>query len=380
MFLPFVILTCLFICSINGFSPTIFFSDPVPLEFELPQMTSDRIVSTVIANVDGNDDPDAIIFYAMSTTTTQTRIKWHVVTSGASERIQSSANSWTQSYLLTQRRQPSLNHYSCSYSCGCGIYGCSTCWSSLTLFAHFQRNFAFASAQLNNNNLADVVMISADFDGHRDGYTTCPFRYQYHITWRVVVFRDFTQDGRVSTIRTSDGFSTGVTEWQSARTGDFPTALRVETDSSVCSGQSNHPHLATFLIRRARIHLCINAEAGSVFISSQNRYLPTSADAFATSTFFKVNSLWYSLIMNKNKQYFILPDSTSNSLTTRTLGTPATDSYMGIGAYDFNGDGVDDLWMLECPETGKCQYRHGIIYDPSIDSTGADSNYVNQYL
>ncbi|KAL0229268.1 hypothetical protein GEMRC1_013887 [Eukaryota sp. GEM-RC1] len=79
MFSSIVFLTCLFICSINAFSPTIFLSDHVPLEFELPQMTSDRIVSTVIANVDGNDDPDAIIFYVISTSSTQTRIKWHVV-------------------------------------------------------------------------------------------------------------------------------------------------------------------------------------------------------------------------------------------------------------------------------------------------------------
>ncbi|KAL0228800.1 hypothetical protein GEMRC1_013420 [Eukaryota sp. GEM-RC1] len=110
------------------------------------------------------------------------------------------------------------------------------------------------------------------------------------------------------------------------------------------------------------------------------RQLPTSADAFVTSTFFKVNSLWYSLIMNKNKQFYVLHDSTASLSVTRSLGTPATDSYMGIAAYDFDGDGVDDLWLLECPETGKCQYRHGLIYDSSIDSAGANSNYHNQYL
>ncbi|KAL0229003.1 hypothetical protein GEMRC1_013623 [Eukaryota sp. GEM-RC1] len=79
MFVPCFVATCLFFCSIYAFSPTIFLSDRVALEFDLPQMTSDRIVSTVIANVDGNDDPDAIIFYAIFTNSTHTRIKWHVV-------------------------------------------------------------------------------------------------------------------------------------------------------------------------------------------------------------------------------------------------------------------------------------------------------------
>ncbi|KAL0228820.1 hypothetical protein GEMRC1_013440 [Eukaryota sp. GEM-RC1] len=367
--------------------------------------------------------PDAIVFFAIGINSTHTRFAWRIVfditlgirmwegnagfypmrVTGASEHIQSNPN-WRgfgpQSHILGRRTQ---GQFSCSYSCNCrqvsyscncytNYWGnwvcstcccrtvCDTCWSYLTTHAHFQRNVAFASAELNNNDRPDVVMISADFDGHRDGYSTCPFSLNSHINWRLVVLQDFTEDGRSAATRTSDGFSSAPTNWQSSATGDYPTALRVDTDSSVCSGQSNHPHLATFLIRRARIHLCINADAGSVFMSSQNRYLPTSADAFATSTFFKVNSLWYSLIMNKNKQYFILPDSTANSLTTRSLGTPETDSYMAIAAYDFNGDGVDDLWLLECPETGKCQYRHGIIVDTSIDSSGGNSNYVNPYL
>ncbi|KAL0228798.1 hypothetical protein GEMRC1_013418 [Eukaryota sp. GEM-RC1] len=110
------------------------------------------------------------------------------------------------------------------------------------------------------------------------------------------------------------------------------------------------------------------------------RQLPTSADAFVTSTFFKVNSLWYNLIMNKNKQYYVLHDSTASLSVTRSLGTPDTDFYMGIAAYDFNGDGVDDLWLLECPETGKCHYRHGLICHSSIYSAGANSTYQNQYL
>ncbi|KAL0229466.1 hypothetical protein GEMRC1_014083 [Eukaryota sp. GEM-RC1] len=410
----FIFFFALFISLIAAFSPSLFLSDPVPLEFELQQMTSDRIVSTVIANVDANDSPDAIIFFAMSTSSTQTRIKWHVVyditlgvriwegnngfypmrnvTTGASEYASGNSNS----FLLSRRTQSRSCSWSCNCRTTCDDFGnchttCSTCRRTRHTYAQFQRNFAFASTDLNNNGIADVVVIAADFDGQNAAYSGCRYNYLYsrHLTWRVVVLRDFREDGTVTSTHSSDGWTTSISQWQSGITstqtssppvGEFPTALRVDTDSPVCSGQSNHPHLATFLIRRVRIHLCINAAGGNVFMSSQNRYLPTSADAFATSTFFKVNSLWYSLIMNKDKQYFVLPDSTANSLTTRSLGTPETDSYMAIAAYDFNRDGIDDLWLLECPETRKCQYRHGLIYDSSIDSIGGNSNYENQFL
>ncbi|KAL0228915.1 hypothetical protein GEMRC1_013535 [Eukaryota sp. GEM-RC1] len=74
-----VVISCLFVYTIDAFSPTIYLSDPVPLEFEFRQMLSDRIISTVIAHVDGNSSPDAIVFFAIATSSTQTRIAWRVI-------------------------------------------------------------------------------------------------------------------------------------------------------------------------------------------------------------------------------------------------------------------------------------------------------------
>ncbi|KAL0244610.1 hypothetical protein GEMRC1_008692 [Eukaryota sp. GEM-RC1] len=275
----------------------------------------------------------------------------------SSEHMNLGTTTSTQAaFWFSRRRSPTTGSHSCGYSCGCGYQCSTTCYSYISTLAHFQDGIAFATAHLNDNNRPDVIAISAKFDGSIDGYARCPWSYRFHVSWRIVVIRDFGIDGTISAshVRQGDGFFASISDWQASQSGNFPTALRVEPSSSSCGG--SHPHLAILFVRRVRLAICFNINAGS--LSETRRFI----------------------ILNKDKSWTLRADDSSSTIFSGSLGTPATDSYMAVGAYDFNNDGSDDLWLLECPSVSVRVFRHGIIADSWIDSEGRDGSYVNEYL
>ncbi|KAL0231183.1 hypothetical protein GEMRC1_010588 [Eukaryota sp. GEM-RC1] len=369
------------------FCSRILLSNPVPLEFNLNGVSSDRSLHLVIGNVDDNEHPDAILFYSSGQTTsswaTSTHWRYRVfydinlgprewqgrhgffplITTGYSELFRQSTTSST-SWPTTRERS--------SYGCGY-----STCYR----YVNYHRLTTFAATDLDNNGQLDVVQVSAvHCCEHAHFVSSYGWQYRDQLSVRIRIYRNFRKDGSFTSFLTPSRTHYRLSVDVDHSNRDGPEALNAYVEVNQCGG--THPHRLNIMIGHWRHRVCMN-NGGELDSSVSSNRITSDRNVpdLSSSTTMNVNGDKWGLVVRRGEENksWRLSHSTSQTSWSGTIEEIPADSAVAVGAFDFNQDGVDDLILVDCDSASDCRMRHGIVQHTSLDSL-YDADYQNSFL
>ncbi|KAL0229066.1 hypothetical protein GEMRC1_013686 [Eukaryota sp. GEM-RC1] len=210
------------------FCSRILLSDPVQVEMTLDGVSSTRSLHLVIANVDDNEHPDAILFYSSSDGSTSTHWRYRVF------------YDFNLGFREWQGRHGffPIVYYGCSYR-----------------YVNYQRLTTFAPTDLDGNGQLDVVQVSAVHCCEHAHFArpcsssypyNCWWEYRNHVSLRIRVYRNFNKDGTFTSFETPSRshFRLSVSVSHGNRNG--PEALNAYVEVNQCGG--SYPHRLNIMI------------------------------------------------------------------------------------------------------------------------------------
>ncbi|KAL0216680.1 hypothetical protein P9112_008864 [Eukaryota sp. TZLM1-RC] len=383
---PLLLLHCIAFVYASA-SSTILISNPHLIEPLLENQHQERATHLVIGYVDDNPHPDAVVFYLTSTDSitcssrSVSRVSyrykilydialgtkdWHGRKGFYPIRNIGHSPSYTHSALrMTQTRTRR-----------------TLCSSDRDFSASHHQAVSFSLADLNNNGKPDIVMVGAVTGNHRDsGYTwqtcgengcSCSWGRRQHMTIKVQILWDLEKDGSPSGGTSSSCGGDQYFQFSVGSTGTAvrPTANKVTARSPLCPSES--PHLLEVFIASRRVVFCMNNNGNLNYQSrSTVSNLGTSSNVFSSSTTISLGDELYALFFGHSNynNWRLIKGSSSFSVSGSAEDLSST--YTAVGVFDFDGDGNDDLLLLQCPLINRCEIRHGIVYLDDLEGNSA---------
>ncbi|KAL0226583.1 hypothetical protein P9112_013907 [Eukaryota sp. TZLM1-RC] len=371
------------------------------LEAELPQIDSTCVVHAVTGFVDENDLLDAIVFYATDVDQSRSRsfrqtnyqhsVTYHhrvIYDIRSGPRIwqgpdgffpvKSTGYSEPQPSLTIER---SVNTRSCYDSSINNRY-----------YRDWPEAQTFVAADLNDNGQLDVVVVSATGYCHRDychppprdlGWTRRTYcsdaRRTPHINVKTWLLMDIKPDGNFDKVVEGGTFVANTTAIgaESLRVG---VTASVEQDSAC-----DNSHLLTVIHGETRALLCLDLEGNL----SPTTYLPLlesvdmhSGGDYSSGTVFKINGEWWHMLINRGGEWMIWVDWNKWYKGKFQFVDDQHDASIAVTAVDFDGDGIDDMILIDCSNIGdRCRFWHGKIYSSEfVDYDLRNDDFINEFL
>ncbi|KAL0219545.1 hypothetical protein P9112_005198 [Eukaryota sp. TZLM1-RC] len=390
-----LILAVLAACSTSN---TILFSDPYIVEPLLEGIHSSRALHILVTNIDDNHHPDAIVIYLTNTGTISGNNyarysykvlydiavghkDWHGKHGFYPNRVIGHSPSYSP-WAIRMRAAESSTSFSCN-----GIT------RNREETNNYHHGVSFATADLDGNGRPEIITVGAITGVHADSYycyswRSCTtdedgeeecvrlysIRNRSHIALRLQIVWNLGFDGS-SASQTGSASSVRYFQVNSVNNGHLndntrPSAIKVVPNG--CDDNEDYDHLLYLYIANVRASFCFNNNLGIELSSvSSSRTSPGTSHQYSASTLLGINGIDYILsfgVSSTKNRWSITGGSSSGSYSS--TASALSDEYVGVGSYDFDGDGVDDVITLQCSSSDHCELRHGLVFIPE---TGADS-------
>ncbi|KAL0231169.1 hypothetical protein GEMRC1_010574 [Eukaryota sp. GEM-RC1] len=251
----------------------------------------------------------------------------------------------------------------------------------------------------------DVVLVSAVHCcyGPNSYRTGCSYYFKPQINIQLDYFFDIEARFNVDNDNSTAGSASGRASFEIDQSLVPTTSLQGNTYTLASSIELFHfnctddlPHKLDVVFGKALYSLCIDTTGEMELVNATliSSSVPQTK-RFSTGTRVRVNhDDWYMFFYTpeddeeiavgeeKKKSVRFIKNVDGEYKTSETsFDTVTTDSNVAVANYDFDGDGVDDLFLVECNEDLDCNFRHSIIFDSDLtDEEVFDANYFDSDL